>query len=145
MSYPICLHESGHAVCALDLGYQVTSVELTPERGLTKVREPRWKDDDQLRDRLTIAVAGRIAESIAGYDPPDEYGDGDADIIRRVLYDIRDTDFMELDRAERRAKRILVRRWQQVENLAAALLDRERLTSNEISEAIDTKPFRWLD
>ena len=113
-------HEAAHAVVCVALGGVVRAVELEPRPGALCLHRSRI-------DRALTALAGNIAEQRACPNSP-----WNAAVDSRCAFDVAeslsDRPIAQLESFLYQAQAPLDRHWLQVEVLAAALVQRKRLS-----------------
>jgi ATP-dependent Zn protease len=140
-------HEAGHAVMAQLCGQRITEVEIigdTEHSGSVRslrIHEEQGPDVDPgiptaLTERMLLClVAGMVAESmISGRRSWDE-GSEDLDAAVRLAMKVvgdceRVLPFLEI--AREHTEDLLRRNWPAVDRLAAALMERRRMTGEEV-------------
>ena len=160
----LAIHEASHAVVGLHYDHSIIHIELYRVSGQVRFTDRSWvRGIPDHRENLAIDVAGCVGEAIytERYDLPREHklswkgeeGEGDwtdyakamrrAEMICRLRLKTRDplpdgATFEELLRAERRAERILVQKWDQVEKLAYSLMVRVsgRMTGKQVNRLL---------
>lgn len=134
------IHEAAHAVVALALGKRIRCVSIesdeTGARGLAWVEGLRDRTPDDVRDKLTIALAGDVGVSILTREPICQPSGTDAEKVRQCR--ARLTDGAEVVRAERVARSLLEQRWHFVERLSAALLREGHLCRSQVIGALNS-------
>jgi hypothetical protein len=151
----VAYHESGHAVAMRALGAPVQSVELYRDsktaqlfgktvatatgyggRTIAEIPDTSIYGADA---RITGAIAGNIAEELAGFEPHDfaaEAGATDNALIARVACDSAMTPQvfeMTMDRCRDHAYDILRANWHKVDRLTTFLLDHGKASANEVA------------
>jgi hypothetical protein len=118
-----CIHEAGHAVAALTLGFRVLDVRIEansdPPRGLTRYW-PDWPvDRTKTRENLIVCWAGPAAQVLhSGSD----YGcDEDFDRLERLSGEMGLND-AELHNLRRAAEDLLRREHRALDTIARELL-----------------------
>lgn len=144
-------HEAGHAVMAQLCGQQVTEVEIVGDTEHTgSVRSLRFPEEHSteqdpsiptapIERRLLCTVAGMVAEAmVSGHRNWDE-GSEDLDTAVRLAMQVvgdceRVLPFLQMvgDHTED----LLRGSWPAVEALAGALMDRRRMTGEEVRRLI---------
>lgn len=144
-------HEAGHAAVAVRLGFQIESVEITPDReeqqGLCvhvrdheSLRNLRNGDQERVRESILILLAGTAAETRAGYGDSVCQGESqdasDALDLAFGLGEIGEEDSVEDFFAElsRQTEELLAEPgvWAAVEALAAELLRVGRVSGEQV-------------
>jgi hypothetical protein len=124
------LHESAHAVVTLALGGKIVTVEIEPEP-CANCQHLRDTTNDAL-----VALAGPLAEWHAGgSEPTDAAWDVDMERAMAVAETISPEDPVAafrnfLDKVQQ----LVEENWSQIRIVAAALLQRKRLTGDEVDE-----------
>jgi hypothetical protein len=163
-------HEAAHAIAHIEMGYPLEYVSINPPQdcklGGTKGMiaspelEPKLKtrksltpaEIHTLRDEMTNYVIGELAEArlrnrTYGLDPHNVRNDDERQIMGRASA-IWGTDYStadaELEKIHLRAEAIVASRWQEIEKLAAELLERKTVTGDEAAAVISgpTAPKR---
>jgi ATP-dependent Zn protease len=146
-------HEAGHAVAAVLQGISVRYVTLRPRTkipldvpnirvgGLTSIRPGRYSAWDLAVELHAGPIAGaRIVWIMEQRDVLDEEyqlgGLGDAVRLSELVADDDDPDGF-WDESLQEAHNLLFRRWDLVEKVATALMDRKTVTGAEI------QAMRW--
>lgn len=131
----IAYHEAGHAIVALACGFTVRSVSITPAAEL-RILSSSWRP--LTREAAMVALAGNIAQARAC--PGTRGGEGvDQQIAYKAARFVHWSPPRLLARLHVRTRRLLDQRWHYVELIAAALLERGRLTGEEI-DALFCRP-----
>jgi ATP-dependent Zn protease len=137
------IHEAGHAAIALCLGILFETLSVKPDGdalGHVMVSDD-YRDHDR-GDAMKFAIfalAGCVAEAISGYDL-DGAVDGATHDYRDVDDALRRAFKTDGECARRRSRaysktiKLLDKNWALVENLAAALVEKETLTFDETLE-----------
>lgn len=153
-------HEAGHMVAAWDLGLAVLGASIVPDEETagrvicpveTRVRFAIWADEENyLYAHLVVRLAGIAAgEKYTGIPTPDEAvqlaidsgGLGNdynsaADFILELGGDSEEGQAEIGDRALMHATNLIHARWECVEAVAVALLDREALDEAECRQVL---------
>ena len=151
-------HEAGHMVAAWDLGLPVAGATIVPDSDSfghvrvpfeDRVRYADWVDEDgYLEAFLVVYFAGVAAgEKHTGVPTPEvavELSLGDpgtdhynaADLILSLAGDDPDSQEEVGARAQRHARFLVEARWEQVEAVAAVLLERETLEEGVCRQAL---------
>jgi ATP-dependent Zn protease len=145
-------HEAGHAVVADRLGYGFSTVSIIPDAddathgrivfscpvlasdpnlGLT------LRQEERVRNNIVVTLAGGIAEERFCGKPTDEITlgtqsdrDSVTDLAFRMAGSTAECQAL-LDWLATRADNIVTHRWPQIEAVAAALVERRRLSGTE--------------
>lgn len=118
----IAHHESGHVLVAVTLGLRIRYAQIAPEPEVVLDHRLNRRLGLGLDERVQFLVGGYVAERIFAPD------DTSLDNSRLDLERARElTDGAGVARAMSRADAILRARWNQVEVIAAALLERGEL------------------
>ena len=125
----VAYHEAGHAIVALALGSKVRSVSIAPS--LTRCAHRRGTPHNAI-----VALAGNLAEQRGC--PGSNF---DAFVDLRCALDVAESlqpadPLALLQKFLDQADELLDERWGQVETIAAALLQRQRLTGDEIDALV---------
>lgn len=141
-----CIHESGHAVVALRLGAKVLKLRLLVAAGMTPGGGCTWIPCDGKSDRMTVAVAGHVAERILQLKTDHRCDDwalssqDERDVRSLLPYGFRDLDevgdFLDVQAGRIKAAKILEEQWDEVSAVAAALLDKIELSGDEVAEIV---------
>jgi hypothetical protein len=145
------VHEAGHAVAGLSLGWPVELIDL--DAGGQRLGQTIFQghggrmDNDPPADAAMVDLAGLVAEWIAGGEHGPEtiiswllgrwVYDEDIFRARYKMWEARDQENAEDDRrfaeaAVSRAEAVLREHWADVERVAARLLDRGHLINADI-------------
>ncbi len=144
-------HEAGHAVIAQLCGQQITEVEIVGDddhlgtvRSLRFPEEPPPETDPHLptapiERRLLCTAAGMVAESMVS--GRDEWDEGCEDLDAAVRLAMRVVDDCDrvipfLDIVREHTEELLRRNWKAVETLAGALLERRRMSGEEVRKLL---------
>jgi hypothetical protein len=132
-------HEAAHCALRSYFGIEIAEVWINEARGNCRFRV--HDDDIGLLQNITSSLAGRIAEDRArGFSDEREWvASGDYArafdcALRLSARDKIGADLL-LQWAERRTQLLVTKLWPQIEKVAYALLDRQKLTGHEV-EAI---------
>lgn len=145
----VSYHESGHAICAVAVGYTLTEAWINENHGgRVSVAEQR-----DLRDFLAAVVAGRMCErsrcgfNASAFDEPSPGGamtDGEqvVDLLTKLNGGYRPSleHSTELREAEDRARGILIQYRDAVEAVALKLRENGSVTDSEVREAMGLEP-----
>jgi ATP-dependent Zn protease len=140
-------HEAGHAVMAHLCGQRITEVEIVGDDehsgSVRSLRFPAERSSEPdpttptapLERRLLCTIAGMVAESIVGGD--DRWDEGAEDLELAVRLAMQIVDDCEkvlpfLEAAREHAEDLLRGRWSEVERLASSLMNKRRLTGDEV-------------
>ena len=138
----LAIHEAAHAVVALSLGYKVESARTTgPDGGAVACA---WADVDNaagLADSVRIALAGTVAESLAGFawQPPrlnPFVAAGDLDHVARAARVLEAVGYSTREQLESETRGLLIDRWERVVAVADALEAGGVLTGREIEQIL---------
>ena len=144
-------HEAGHAVMAQLCGQQITEVEIIGDddhagsvRSLRFLEEEPSEHDPAIptapvERRLLCIVAGMVAESLAGGRTDWDEGFEDLDTAVRLAMQVvgdceRVLPYLEV--AREHAERLLRANWVAVERLADVLVDKRRLSGEEVRKLL---------
>jgi hypothetical protein len=147
-------HEAGHAVVGLVLGMRFEYISIESDEndgfyGITWWDEVRFFDEEEkacasaevFEIAIRRAFAGEMAEGQAGC-PIDEIGGSrDHMHVRMLTVGLPGTPeerTARLATLKRETRDLLVRRWEAVEVLAAALLERGRMSGADVQAALST-------
>jgi ATP-dependent Zn protease len=146
-------HESAHAVVAFFSHVSFRRVTIVPGAGtlghVVLARLPKWflHSRDEFPDRsrifaerrIVIAFAGQIAEArLAGSLPRDGMHADNADAVDFASSVLGDPEIVEafLHYCWVRTESLVKLRWREIESVAAALLENETLSPNQVRLAI---------
>jgi|SRR5581483_3648413 len=137
------IHEAAHCLVSRYFGMEVVETWINGERGNCRHREP---DDGDLGllENIAVNFAGKVAEDrVRGYTDEEAWLGG-SDYRRAFLLATRlnagDKVGAELllQWMERRTELFVSKLWPQIEKLAYALLNREKLSGEQIAEILST-------
>jgi hypothetical protein len=141
-------HESGHVIADLVLGYRFTFVTIKPDESGEYEGQVYGSTRGRARDLAVVQLAGIVASArMTGCDPwedPPRFDDDSADIATAGNFvdnwaaflsktygesSVREQLWAE---AEQRTRLLIDQNWKPVEVIAAALLERETLSCNDV-------------
>lgn len=136
------VHEAGHCVVMRYFGMEVAEAWINAERGNCRFREPD-KGDIGLFENIAGGLAGKIAEDRAcGFK--DEAGrkeSGDYkkafDCALRLNSGDEAGAKLLLRWMERRTELFVAKLWPQIQKVTYALLEREKLSGQEIEQILN--------
>ncbi len=154
----IAYHEAGHMVAAWDLGLSVLGATVVPDSDSLghvlvpfedRVRYADWVDEEGYLEAFLVTYLAGVAahEKYTGVPTPeadvkfsledpgsDHYNAGD--LISSLAGNDPDTQEEVHARAQRHARFLVEGRWEQVETVAAVLLERETLDEGQCRQAL---------
>lgn len=149
------IHESGHAVVALELGWRVRGLEIGRDESVCRMRAREAEHPLVAAiEYATVLAAGVAAEVLearlpASHDRPLYHfaGETDRDRAETALTAACDGDPFEAgplwDFARLRARRILLRRWADVDHLAACVVANGGALEGEDTIAVELERVAW--
>lgn len=140
-------HEAGHAVMAQLCGQHITEVEIIGDEELSgsvqslRFAEEQATEQDQsiptapIERRLLCIVAGMVAEALISGQRTWDEGAEDLDVAVRLAMQVvgdceRVLPFLQV--VQEHTEDLLRRNWPAVEALAGVLMERRRLTGEEV-------------
>jgi hypothetical protein len=137
--FATAIHESGHAVYALVMGWPVERVSLHQDGRYAGVCSFTIRDGAPPAEIAAVFLAGFLAEKFVASDTSAETANTD---VNRALPYIARLD-VSLDNLVLQVRRRLASLWTEIDQLATALDKQGSLDSGSILRAIKT-PVSWL-